>query len=116
MKDYEAAWNALETQEKAINEELQQPGISPEKRSMLEAEKRKVEICKKELIHEFKDEGGQRDITEENKYTNAQKPSETNERNTESNDLEQLQKRQIEQAKEHQRDLIIRKYQERQRS
>ena len=115
MMDYEAAWKTLENRERAINEELRQPGISAERRNFLEAEKRKVDICKRKLIEARKSDGG-RDRTEDRGVANIQKDSsEANENKQDENNLEQVQQRQIKQAREHQRDLINQKHMERQR-
>ena len=111
MKNYEEAWKALETREQAIDTELKQPGISKEYRSFLEAEQRKVKVCKKALAHEFKSDGG-RDYE-------AAKPkdaSEDNDKKPPSNELNQSQARQARQGRDHLRELEIRKWAERQRS
>lgn len=110
MKNYEEAWKALETRERAIDAELRQPGISSEWRNALEAEKRKVKVCKLALIRERKSDGD-RDYE-------AAKPkdaSKSNEKKSPSNELDQSQQRQARQGTDHLRELEIRKWAERQR-
>lgn len=111
MKNYEEAWKALENRERFIDSELMKPGLSAEKRSLLEAEKRKVGVCKQALIREFKGDG-------DREYEIAKQPKEAedNEKKPASNELEQTQKRQARLEKEHLRDLEIRKWAEHQRS
>lgn len=109
MKNYEQAWKALENRERFIESELKQPGLSVEKRSLLEAEKRKVGVCKQALIREFKGDG-------DREYEVAKQPkeAEANETRPETNELEQTQTRQARLEREHLRDLEIRKWAERQ--
>lgn len=108
MKDYEKAWNALETREKAIDAELRQPGISREWRSVLEAEKRKVRILKQRLRHEFKSDGG--------REYEAAKPKETSEsKEPAPNNQDQAQTQQDKQGRDHLRDLEVQKWTQRQR-
>jgi hypothetical protein len=111
MKDYETAWKILDNREKTIDEELRQPGLSTERRRSLEAEKQKVKTCKTKLIQEFKSDGDR----EKEAGKQPVKTSEETEKKTDSNNLEQVQKRQWEQEREHVRDLEIQKWAEHQR-
>ena len=111
MKNYEEAWKALETREQAIDAELKQPGISKERRSVLEAEKRKVKVCKQALMREFKGDGD-RDY----EAARPRDASADNDKKSPSNELDQSQARQARQGRDHLRELEIRKWAERQRS
>lgn len=111
MKNYEEAWKALETRELAIDEELKHPGISMEWRSVLEAEKQKVKVCKRALVREFKGDGG-RDY----EAAKPREASEDNDKKVTSDELDQSQARQARQGRDHLRELEIRKWAERQRS
>ena len=111
MKNYEEAWKALETRERAIDTELKQPGTSSEWRNVLEIEKKKVRILKHKLIHEFKSDGDR-----EYEAAKPRQMSEISERQSSSNELDQSQTRQTNQGKDHLHELEIQKWAERQRT
>lgn len=110
MKNYEQAWKALDTRERAIDSELRQPGISKEWRSVLESEKRKVKVCKKALIREAKGDGGRDYETSKIKDT-----SESHDKKSSTTEADQSQTRQIQHGKNHLRDIEIKKWADRQR-
>ena len=58
MRDYEAACRALDNKERAIDEELRKPGLTPEQRESLEAKKREVRILRRKLYEEKNGDGG----------------------------------------------------------
>lgn len=111
MKNYEAAWKALDDQERAIDARMRQPNLSRDELASLEIKKRKIRICKQALIREFKSDGG-RDYE-------AAKPRESqaeNEARPATDDRGQTQARQADLGKDHLRELEIMEWAQRQRS